>query len=250
MIPEKSVNIAPVRLLIFDLDGTLIDSREDLANAVNATRLHMGLPPLDARLIASYVGDGAPVLMRRALGPEFSDEDIQRALEYFLNYYGEHKLDCTRPYPGVAEALERFAKAGLKMAVLTNKPVRISRAILEGLDLARYFFAVYGGNSFPEKKPHPIGVETLCREADVPPEHAMLVGDSAVDVRTARNAGVRVCGVTYGFQPETLAAEPPDLMVDSLVELADRLGVPALPDSSLRPGLQQQMPLEFDLQDA
>ncbi|MGB9604646.1 MAG: phosphoglycolate phosphatase [Bryobacteraceae bacterium] len=237
----------PVQLLIFDLDGTLIDSREDLANAVNATRLHMGLPPLDARLIASYVGDGAPVLMRRALGPEFSEEDVQRALEYFLNYYGEHKLDCTRPYPGVTEALGRFARAGVKMAVLTNKPVRISKAILEGLDLAPYFFAVYGGNSFPEKKPHPIGVETLCREAGVEPDRAMLVGDSAVDIRTARNAGVRACGVTYGFQPETLAQEPPDMLVDSLPELADRLGVAPLATSSLGPGLHQQMPLEFDV---
>lgn len=247
MNPAELLKTEQVELLIFDLDGTLIDSREDLANAVNATRLHMGLPPLDVRLIASYVGDGAPVLMRRALGPEFSDEDIQRALEYFLNYYGEHKLDCTRPYPGVVEALGRFGHAGVKMAVLTNKPVRISRAILEGLHLLGYFFAVYGGNSFPEKKPHPIGVETLCREAGVPPERTMLVGDSAVDVRTARNAGVRVCGVTYGFQPETLAGEPPDLLVNSLVELADRLGIPPLPDSSLGPGFQQQVPLEFDL---
>ncbi len=247
MAANQAVNRARVELLIFDLDGTLIDSREDLANAVNATRLRMGLPPLDLDRIASYVGDGAPVLMRRALGPEFSDEDIRRALEFFLNYYGEHKLDCTRPYPGVTEALERFARTGLKMAVLTNKPVRISRAIVEGLDLARYFFAVYGGNSFPEKKPHPIGVETLCREAGVGPEETMLVGDSAVDVRTARNAGVRVCGVTYGFQPETLAAEPPDLLVDSLVELADRLGVPPSSHASLGPSLEQQVPLEFDL---
>ncbi|MDW8130412.1 MAG: phosphoglycolate phosphatase [Bryobacterales bacterium] len=236
-----------VRLLIFDLDGTLIDSREDLAAAVNATRRYMGLPPLDAKLVASYVGDGAPMLMRRALGPQFSEQDIQRALEYFLDYYGEHKLDATRPYPGVAEGLERFARAGVKMAVLTNKPVRISQAILEGLGMARYFFAIYGGNSFPEKKPHPIGVETLCREAAVGPAETMLVGDSAVDVRTARNAGILACGVTYGFQPESLAAEPPDLLVGSLAELADRLGVPALPASSLGPGFQQQVPLELDL---
>jgi phosphoglycolate phosphatase len=246
MTAQTQSLLSPVHLLIFDLDGTLIDSREDLAHAVNAARLHMGLPPLDPRVIASYVGDGAPVLMRRALGPEAPEEQVQQALEYFLNYYSEHKLDFTRPYPGVPEALERFASAGIKMAVLTNKPVRISRAILEGLDLARYFFAIYGGNSFEHKKPHPIGVETLCREAGVSPEHTLLVGDSGVDVRTARNAGVRVCGVTYGFQPETLAEEPPDLLVDSLPELADRLGLGRQASPSVGPGLQQQMPLELD----
>jgi phosphoglycolate phosphatase len=236
-----------VELLIFDLDGTLIDSRQDLADAVNATRVHMNLPPLDAGLIASYVGDGAPVLVRRALGPEASEDQVRQALEYFLNYYSEHKLDFTRPYPGVTEALERFACAEMKMAVLTNKPVRISRAILEGLDLARYFFAIYGGNSFAYKKPHPIGVETLCREAGVPARRTMLVGDSGVDVRTARNAGVRICGVTYGFQPETLIEEPPDLLVSSLAELADFLGVPPVGAPSPGPGLQQQMSLELDL---
>ena len=239
--------LPPVELLIFDLDGTLIDSRQDLANAVNATRTSMNLPPLDADLIASYVGDGAPVLIRRALGPEASEDQIRQALEYFLTYYSEHKLDFTRPYAGVPEALRRFAGAGIKMAVLTNKPVRISRAILEGLDLARYFFAVYGGNSFEHKKPHPVGVETLCREAGVEPEHTLLVGDSGVDVRTARNAGIRACGVTYGFQPETLTEDPPDLLVSSLAELADLLGVPPVGAPSPGPDLQQQMSLELDL---
>lgn len=220
---QGSCALGDVRLLIFDLDGTLIDSRQDLVNAVNATRAHLGLPPLEDRLIASYVGDGAPVLIRRALGPEFEEEKIAEALQFFLDYYAEHKLDFTRPYPGVPQALERFAGLGLKMAVLTNKPVRISQAIIEGLDLARYFFAVYGGNSFPQKKPHPVGVETLCQQAGVPPEQTLLVGDSAVDVRTARNAGARACGVTYGFQPESLIQEPPDCVVDSLLELADWL---------------------------
>ncbi len=219
-----SPDLSSVRLLIFDLDGTLIDSRRDLADAVNATRMRFGLAPIEERLIASYVGDGAPVLIRRALGPEASEEQLAQALQYFLEHYAAHKLDFTRPYPGVPEALESFARRGLKMAVLTNKPVRISRAILEGLGLDPYFFAVYGGNSFAQKKPHPIGVETLLQEAGVAAECALLVGDSAVDVRTARNAGVKACGVTYGFQPETLEQEPPDLVVDGLPELARLLG--------------------------
>ncbi|MEK7403837.1 MAG: phosphoglycolate phosphatase [Acidobacteriota bacterium] len=207
-------------LLIFDLDGTLIDSKEDLAQAVNAARAHLGLPPIHNHLIHSYVGDGAPVLIRRALGPEASEEDVQRALLFFLNYYGEHKLDYTRPYPGVPEALDQLRQAGVTMAVLTNKPVRISRAILEGLGLATNFRAIYGGNSFEYKKPHPVGVEALLAECGAARERTMVVGDSAVDIRTARNAGVKACGVTYGFQPDSFRDEPPDLLVDRMEELA------------------------------
>ena len=210
-----------VDLLIFDLDGTLVDTKQDLTNAVNATRARMGLPALDEQLVSSYVGDGALTLIRRVLGPEASEEEVSRALEFFLAYYGEHKLDCTRPYPGVREALERLSRAGVQMAVLTNKPVRVSQAILEGLSLEGYFARIYGGNSFEQKKPDPVGVETLLAELGVERERAMIVGDSAIDVRTARNASVKVCGVTYGFQPETLAAEPPDVVVDSLAQLAD-----------------------------
>jgi phosphoglycolate phosphatase len=210
-----------VDLLIFDLDGTLVDTKQDLTNAVNATRARMGLPALDEQLVSSYVGDGAPTLIRRVLAPEASEEALARALEFFLAYYGEHKLDCTRPYPGVREALERLSRAGVQMAVLTNKPVRVSQAILEGLSLEGYFARIYGGNSFEQKKPDPVGVETLLAELGVERERAMIVGDSAIDVRTARNASVKVCGVTYGFQPETLAAEPPDVVVDSLAQLAD-----------------------------
>lgn len=210
-----------VELLIFDLDGTLVDTKQDLTNAVNATRVRVGLPPLDEQLVSSYVGDGAPTLIRRVLAPEASEEELARALEFFLAYYSAHKLDHTRPYPGVREALERLSRAGVQMAVLTNKPVRVSRAILEGLSLDRHFARIYGGNSFEQKKPDPVGVETLLVELGFERERAMIVGDSAIDVRTARNAGVKVCGVTYGFQPETLAAEPPDVVVDSLAQLAD-----------------------------
>jgi phosphoglycolate phosphatase len=210
-------------LLIFDLDGTLIDSKLDLVHAVNATRAHMGLPALDEKLVSSYVGNGAPVLIRRALGPEYSDAQVQAALEYFLRYYAEHKLDFTKPYPGVTEALRHWAEAGVRMAVLTNKPVRISKAILEGLGLLDLFFQVYGGNSFEQKKPDPVGVYALLREANVSPDQTLMIGDSAVDVQTARNAGIRCCGVTYGFQPETFSAAPPDLTVDNLLDLISHL---------------------------
>jgi phosphoglycolate phosphatase len=208
----------PTQLVIFDLDGTLIDSRLDLAHAVNAMRAHMGREPLEFELIYSYVGNGAPVLMRRALGPE---AEVERALQYFLAWYGDHKLDNTCLYPGVGDALDRLRAAGIPLAVLTNKPVRISRAIVEGLGVGGHFFRVYGGNSFPEKKPHPIGVDTLMEESGAERAHTLVVGDSGVDVRTARNAGVPVYGVTYGFAPETFETDPPDRRFESMGALAD-----------------------------
>ena len=207
-----------IRLLIFDLDGTLIDSKLDLAVAVNATRASLHLPPMDEGKIYSYVGEGAPKLIRRAIGPKFSEEELVRAVEFFLAYYRDHKLDHTRLYPGVPESLEALSDRIL--AVLTNKPVRISREILEEMGVASCFRHVFGGNSFTTKKPHPEGVFTILQDTGVPPEQAMMVGDSGVDVLTGRNAGIQTCGVSYGFAPETFEQHPPDLMVDSLSELA------------------------------
>jgi phosphoglycolate phosphatase len=209
-----------IQLVVFDLDGTLIDSKVDLANAVNATRRDLGLEPLPDSLVFSYVGNGAPVLIRKALGDGYPEEQYQRSLQFFLQYYREHMLDHTRLYPGVREALDRMRAAGVLMAVLTNKPVRFSRDLIRGLGVADHFAVVYGGNSFETKKPHPEGLETLMRELGARPETTLVVGDSAVDVRTARNAGVRSCGVTWGFQPETLAEEPPDVTVENVEELA------------------------------
>jgi phosphoglycolate phosphatase len=210
-----------MKLLIFDLDGTLIDSKLDLVHSVNATRAFMDLPALSEEVVASYVGNGAPVLVRRALRPDASDADVERALEFFLAYYRDHMLDNTRLYPGVREALDRLRSAGAKLAVLTNKPVRISRAIVDGLGLGSHFFQVYGGNSFAQKKPDPIGIETLLLESGEARERTMMVGDSCVDVQTARNAGVKACGVRYGFQPESFEQDPPDIVVDNMGELAD-----------------------------
>jgi phosphoglycolate phosphatase len=210
-------------LFIFDLDGTLIDSKLDLAHAVNATRAHLDLPPLEHELIFSYVGNGAPVLIRRVLGPEASEELVNQALEYFLAYYREHMLDYTVLYPGVRETLEKLDNGERRLAVLTNKPVRISAAILDGLNVGQHFFRVYGGNSFDQKKPDPIGIETLLREAGARKERTLMVGDSAVDIQTARNAGIPCCGVTYGFQPESLAACPPDFLIERMDKLLDAL---------------------------
>jgi phosphoglycolate phosphatase len=211
-------------LLIFDLDGTLIDSKLDLANSVNAMLGHMGMPVLTNETVYSYVGNGAPVLVRKALGPSASDADVSYALDYFLSYYREHMLDYTHLYPGVREALERMREQGAAMAVLTNKPVRFSQAIVDGLGVADFFFQVYGGNSFETKKPEPTGARKLVEESGQAPESAWMVGDSAVDIRTARNAGIGAVGVSYGFQPEGFLEYPPDLVVDDLRELAGWLG--------------------------
>jgi phosphoglycolate phosphatase len=209
-----------MRLAIFDLDGTLIDSKADLVDATNATRLHMGLSPLSEETVASYIGSGAPVLMRRALGPEASETQVNEALAFFLKYYYVHMLDKTVLYPGVREALDEMKAAGVAMAILTNKPHANSVGIMDGLGLGGYFVRNYGGDSFPQKKPDPIGIQTLMADLGLPPESVIMVGDSHIDIKTARNAGVHSCGVTFGLQPETLVAEPPDLLVDDMRELS------------------------------
>jgi phosphoglycolate phosphatase len=214
-------------LLIFDLDGTLIDSRLDLANSVNATRAHLGMPALHNDTVYSYVGNGVPVLIRKSLsdmreGEGASESELQLAQDFFLNYYREHMLDFTTLYPGTTEALAKLAESGMKLAVLTNKPVRFSRAIVEGLGIAPYFQRVYGGNSFEQKKPHPMGIEVLMSECEADRANTVMIGDSSVDVQTARNACVHAWGVSYGFQPETLVEHPPDWLGHSMTEVAEK----------------------------
>jgi phosphoglycolate phosphatase len=206
-----------VRLLVFDLDGTLVDSKQDLALSVNAMRTEMGLAPLPLELIASYVGHGVNLLVRRSLGTHATDENVGKGLAFFLAYYRDHMLDHTAPYPGVAEALEKLR--GHKMAVLTNKPVNFSREMLTQLGFGLYFVHIYGGNSFPQKKPDPMGLNTLMAELKIPPRETLMVGDSDTDILTGRNAGVWTCGVTYGFGGHTLQQVPPDLLIDDLREL-------------------------------
>ena len=206
-------------LLIFDLDGTLVDSKRDLIDSVNAMRGHMGLPSLDDSTIGGYIGRGATALVRSALGSDASEVDCAAGLEFFLGYYHEHMLDSTTLYPHVRDTLDALRTDGDRLAILTNKPWRFSEEMLLRLGLRDHFFRVYGGNSFERKKPHPIGIERLIEEAGLPREAAMMIGDSSVDIKTARNANVRACGVTYGFQLDSFAHEPPDLLIDSMDEL-------------------------------
>jgi len=212
-----------MQLIIFDLDGTLIDSRLDLIQSINAMLSHFHRPELPGEVVASYVGDGAPMLVRRALGDPKDEKFFKNALEYFLAYYKEHKLDHTTVYAGIPEALRQIQSDGTQrqMAVLSNKPVNPSRAIVDALGLAPFFPSVYGGNSFETKKPDPLGVRTILRETGVSPDRALIVGDSSIDILTGRNAGIATGGVTYGFAPHTLCEVPPDVVVESPAELKE-----------------------------
>jgi len=219
---HRRVDPQRIQLLIFDLDGTLIDSRLDLVHSVNATLRHFKRPELPDDVVASYVGDGAPMLVRRALGDPKDDSFVKEALEYFLAYYRVHKLDYTHVYDGVRETLAAVSQwdgRQRKMAVLSNKPVNPSRAIVEALGLSQFFVHVYGGNSFPTKKPDPEGARRLLHETHTKAEEAMIIGDSSNDVLTGRNAGMWTCGVTYGFAPDTLKLAPPDVVIDAPREL-------------------------------
>ena len=221
-----------IRLLVFDLDGTLIDSRLDLIHSVNAMLQHIGRPALDGHVIASYVGDGAPALVRRAIGDTNDEALFRAAMEYFLGYYRIHKLDHTTVYAGIAETLAGLADPSRgnpsngvrrQMAVLSNKPVNPSRDIVQALGLGEFFVRIYGGNSFLTKKPDPLGVQTILHETGVAADEALIIGDSSIDVLTGRNAGMWTCGVTYGFAPHSLEEVPPDVLIETPRELGELL---------------------------
>jgi phosphoglycolate phosphatase len=216
------LNLSSVRALIFDLDGTLIDSKQDLIHSVNAMLRELGRKELAEETISGYIGHGAPQLVARALGEGCPEEERQRALQFFLSYYELHKMDTTCAYPGVAETLEKLA--GMPMAILTNKPVRISIRILDAMGLSKYFRAIYGGNSFETKKPDPLGARTILRELRVEPQETVLVGDSEVDVQTARNAGTLAAAVNYGFGVHDRAVHPADIYLERFGDLATLLG--------------------------
>jgi phosphoglycolate phosphatase len=214
----------PVRALIFDLDGTLIDSKRDLIHSVNAMLGEMGRAQLDEETISGYIGHGAPLLVSRALGSNAREDDLRRALQVFLAYYEEHKLDTTCAYPGVADSLAELSRKKVPMAVLTNKPVKISVRILETLGLATYFRVIYGGNSFESKKPDPRGANTIVREFGASPRETMLIGDSEVDVQTARNARLIAVAVNYGFGVHDRTQHPADLYLEKLADLVPLVG--------------------------
>lgn len=201
-------------LVIFDLDGTLCDTLEDISTAVNAVLARLELRTLNAATVRSYVGRGARALMEKCLG-EAGRPKLERAVALLLDYYKIRCLDKTRLYPGVADGLARLAPV-LKI-VLSNKPRDIARTILEALGIAPYFAAIYGGESFRAKKPEPEAVFEALRRHGARSEEAVMVGDSDVDLQAARRAGLRFLGVTYGYGSRS-ELQGADWLADSFEE--------------------------------
>jgi len=227
------IPLEQIRLVIFDLDGTLVDSEYDLAASVNAMLKQYGRKDLPLEVIKTYIGDGAPMLVRRALGDPSDEAFLQEALRYFLDYYRAHKLDSTYAYEGIPQVLGQISgyDGGLrKLAILTNKPVRPARDIMAGLGLAPRFAQIYGGNSFETKKPDPLGARIIMQETGASPEQSVMVGDSEVDILTARHAGMWSIGVNYGFAPHSLERVHPDILVDTPAELGRALTVASIPE--------------------
>lgn len=187
-----------IRLAVFDLDGTLVDSRRDLANAANALVVARGAAPLPEEAIAAMVGEGAAVLVRRVLAATGLDPESRGALAQFLDLYDERLLEHTVPYDGTVEMLEALS-ARMPLAVLTNKPQAHTDRLLRGVGLARYFRDVMGGDTAWGRKPDPAGLNELAQRAGAPVPEVALVGDSPIDLQTARNAGCPCVLVTYGF---------------------------------------------------
>lgn len=205
-------------LVIFDLDGTLVDSRRDIATSVNELLVRTGRPPLPAERVFGFIGNGVRKLLERSLGGNVEEREIEEALEVFLPIYRSHLLDTTLPYPGVREALEALAP-GRQLAVLTNKPTSESVSLLEGLELRRYFGQVHGGDAFPHRKPHRIGVDSLIESTGARREYTLMVGDSRVDFETAHNAEIAVSLVSYGIGAAEVRTLAPDYIIDDLRQL-------------------------------
>jgi phosphoglycolate phosphatase len=214
----------PCRLFLFDLDGTLIDSKADIAHALNLALIRLGFPPLPMSKVMDFVGEGVQKLVQRALrevaGCDPDSEQVRIAVNLYQQEYESHLLDSTCLYDGVREALDRLPWASL--AVVTNKPEQFSRRILEELGVGDRFCAILGGDSIPQRKPDPAPLLKAMAQCGAVPSETVMVGDSAVDVCAGKAAGIFTCGVTGGFRSrEELEAAGCDLIVSSLSELAD-----------------------------
>ena len=207
-------------LFVFDLDGTLADTLDDIARSLNRALSGLGRPPLDLGTVKGYVGNGARVLVERALGEGSGKEAVDRAFGLFLEDYGVNCLVSTRLYPGVQDTLGSLARQGKRLAVLTNKPTSPAARILEGLGAGTLFASIIGGDRMPRKKPDPSGLLGIIESAGALPARTLLVGDTGIDTATARAAGARSAWVPYGFQASVPSDPPPDHVLGAFADLA------------------------------
>ena len=205
--------------LLFDLDGTLIDSARDLTMSANVVRRHFQLDKLSQQQVISYLGDGLAPLIARLL-PNHSCQELATAATLFSDHYRRHDTDYTRPYPGVIDTLHWFA--GKSKAVITNKPYAAARRILQTLELSDYFSIVLGGDSTPEKKPHPLPLQQVLTHLHLEAGTTVMVGDSDIDIKAGKSAGVLTCAVSYGMRSRQLLAQSdPDFLIDDFRQLQE-----------------------------
>ena len=206
-----------IDLIIFDLDGTLVDTRQDITNSVNYARKMLGLPALDVDTVIKHVGNGVKKLMERSL-PENQRDKVQEAVSHFREHYKDHALVYSRLYPGVKETLSHFQNK--KLAIISNKPEEFSRHVLKGLNVDNYFDLILGGDSLPVMKPNPEPILRVLDDVKVVPDKAVMVGDGIPDIEAGKRAQVLTCAVSYGFRKkEILLAVKPDFMVNDILEL-------------------------------
>jgi phosphoglycolate phosphatase len=209
----------PVDLLIFDLDGTLIDSKDDIATCVNLTLAEVGLPTKDPKVIYGYVGDGVRRLLQQAVG-EGKQEQFKKTMRIFRGHYLAHLLDTTRFYPGVEDVLDHFK--GKKKTVVTNKPIEYTEKIIDGLKARERFDLILGGDGLNNLKPHPEMLHKVLEEMEVRRDRAVMVGDGINDILAARAAGIRICAVGYGLgDPVRLKKGEPDFFCERIEELKE-----------------------------
>ena len=212
--------------IVFDLDGTLVETAPDLAGALNHTLRQADLPAVSVETVRHMIGDGARMLLKRGAaeaGRELDEAELERWFEALLEHYWHHVADQSLPFPGVARQLARFRAAGLKLAVCTNKPIRLSEKLLELLDLAQHFDAILGGDSLAVRKPDPGHLLGTLDAIGSRPERAVMIGDSANDVAAARNAGLPVVVVSFGYTAVAPAELGADAVIDHFDELAEAL---------------------------
>lgn len=211
----------PIRGVLFDLDGTLVDSRRDLTTAVNCMRRSFNLPPLPFDLVTSFIGNGARKLVERSL--HGTDIDIDAGLACFKSYYDQHLADETTCYPGVPETLGRLKEHCIKCAIITNKPEAPARAVLAALAIDSYFDPVIGGDTFPYLKPDPYALTRIIEQWNLDPASVLMVGDHMTDIAAAHNAGIQSVYITSGYG--RMGEHTPDIQLETITGLLDLTGI-------------------------